>query len=207
MFSVLPALTFNFVSPAPFTLKISHDGLSARAVSRPFPQRPITMSTAHPPDSTAPRGRGGPEGMCQPRQQPGRQRPAWAQVAGCIARVWRHAIACRWVWLKSTRPGKGETGRRPGERVTGGDAVELSREASSGHFSRTATVTGSFVAHSRCCDKDGEECRGGISHQTWGPDEGVWGESVGLTFERGRSLARNGRGRNGRVVYRSSGTW
>lgn len=120
--------------------------------------------------------------------------------------VCRHARAFRWAWLKSRTPGKGEAGRRAGERVTSGDAVEPGREASDGRFSGTATVTGSSVGLSRCCDKGGEECRGGISHQTWGPDEGIWGEDVGSTFERGRSLARTGRGRNGRVVY-PSGTW
>ena len=44
------------------------------------------------------------------------------------------------------------------------DAVGPRREASTGRFSRTATITGSFVALSRYCDKGGEECRGGFDH-------------------------------------------
>lgn len=131
-------------------------------------------------------------------------RPARGQVVGCIAVGARYVGRFRSVWLKLRRSRKGQTGRAAREKSACGDAVGLGTEAINGRFSRTATITGSFVALSRCCDKGGEECRGGIGHQKWGFDEGIRGEEVGSAFERGRSLARGGRGRNGRVVHRSS---
>lgn len=87
------------------------------------------------------------------------------------------------------------------EKDSSGNAVGLEREASTGRFSRTATITGSFVALSRCCDKGGEECEGGTDHQKWGPDDVPREEIKGSAFERGRTLAtRGGRKGNGGVV-------
>lgn len=97
-----------------------------------------------------------------------------------------------------------KAGRRAREKDATGDAVGSGREASNGRFSRTTTITGSSVATPRCCEKDDEECKGGIRNQKWSPDEGIRGENMGWAYERGRSLARCGRRRQGRVVHRAS---
>lgn len=107
--------------------------------------------------------------------------------------------------LESRRAGEGKAGRRAREKGnTTGNAVGSGGEASHGRFSRTTTITGSCVATPRCCEKDDEECKGGVSNQKWHPDEGIRGEDVGWAYERGRSLARCGRRRQGRVVHRAS---
>lgn len=143
--------------------------------------------------------------MCQPLRQPGRLQSALGQVCGCVTLLWRHAGDFRWMRLRSSRAGEGKVGRRAKEKGTTGDAAGSGREASNGRFSRTTTITGSSVATPRCCEKDDEECKGGIRNQKWSPDEDIRGESTGWAHERGRSLARCGRRRQGRVVYRSSG--
>lgn len=118
--------------------------------------------------------RGALEGMCQPRPHPWRMRPsAWGQVFGSVAVVGRYFGRFKSVWLKLRRSGKGQSGRTAGEKGACGNAVGPGAEARTCRFSRTATITGSFVALSRCCDKGGDECRGGIGHHKPGPDEGV----------------------------------
>jgi len=79
--------------------------------------------------------------------------------------------------------------------------VQLGRETSDGNFSRTATITGSFAATSRCCSKGDEECRGGIGHQNRVSGEDVMGENPELAFERGRTLARGVWRGKGRVTH------
>lgn len=162
-----------------------------------------------PDEATRPRAPSlkscGLKAMCQLHRQPGRPRSALGQVCGCMGVLWRHAGGFRWVWLKLRRSAKGETGRRTREKGVSSNAVGAGREASNGRFSRTTTITGSYVATPRCCEKGDEECKGGISCQKWSPDEGIRGENMGWAYERGRSLARCGRRRQGRVVHRSSG--
>lgn len=103
--------------------------------------------------------------------------------------------------LRSRRAGEGKAGRRAKEKGTTGYAVGSGRDASNGRFSRTTTITGSSVATPRCCEKGDEECKGGINNQRWSPDEGIRAENMGWAYERGRSLARCGRRRQGRVVH------
>lgn len=139
-----------------------------------------------------PRTRGGLECMCQPRRQAGRQRPPWGQFSRCAAVAWRHVEGFRSTWSKLKRLGRGGTRKTVTETDISGNAVGLEREASTGRFSRTATITGSFVALPRCCDKGGEDCRGGTDHQKWGRDDVPREEIMWSAFERGRTLATGG---------------
>lgn len=107
--------------------------------------------------------------------------------------------------LKLKRSDRGGIRKTATEKGRSGNAAGLEREASTGRFSRTATITGSLVALSRCCDKGGEDCRGGTDHQNWGPDDVASEEIMRSAFERGRTPATRGSRRgNGRVVYRPS---
>ncbi|KAG8165077.1 hypothetical protein KVR01_005352 [Diaporthe batatas] len=139
--------------------------------------------------------------MCQPLQQTGQPRPAWRQVLDWVTELEGLAGGLRSTWVKLTRIGKGGTPSTARIRGARGSMAQLGGETNDGHFSRTATITGSFNTTSRCCGKGDEVCKGGTSNQDCGPDEEAMAENMELAFERGRTLARGVRRGRGRVNY------
>lgn len=199
--SLVPTAAAHFCSKSLGRRGYDTPGFPAQPSSR----RQTPSRRGHPPESAVPRTSCDLEAMCQLRRQAERPRSALGQVCGCVALLWRHAGGFRWVRLKLRRATKGDTGRGPRDKGIRSNAVGAGWEASTGRFSRTTTITGSFVAGPRCCGKGDDECKGGINNQKWSPEEGIRGEDMESAFERGRSLARCGRRRQGRVVHRSSG--
>lgn len=183
-----------------------------RSVSRGLYRTSTTISLSRrgcPQGGANPRIHGELETMCQPLQQTGPSRSAWSRVLEWITELGGLAAGLRSTWVRLRRVGRGETARAARMEGVHGSMVQLGGETSDGHFSRTATITGSFSTTSRCCGKDDEVCRGGTSNQNWGSAGNTTGETAGdkmeLIFERGRTLARGGRrGRAGVAYLRSS---
>lgn len=69
--------------------------------------------------------------------------------------------------LRVRRLGKDKSGRWVRGEDPSGDAVQAGKRGSIGRFSIAATITGSFIARPRCCDKCDEECGSHMSKEKW----------------------------------------